>query len=230
MRKINIAFLFYFLNLSTIHMSAQDQNSNLSVWADSKIGLENLPINNGVMYVDFYILKDKNSQYLFDKKYEIGSVYYDEQIYDNLYINYDVYKDLLLLKTNGEQDLRAVSVIKNKTKNFFLSGKKFVNLDALGFHEEEIKSKDVTLFTKHLKTKSEKIEKNYVVSEFVNRKQFLISYKNTFIKYSKNELLKIYPNFNSEINNYYSENSRLEKTDEQQFVGNLLTYLESLSK
>lgn len=230
MRAKNIAFLLFLLGLTTISSFAQDQNANLAIWADSKVGQENLPINNGIMYSDFYILKDKNSQYLIDKKYELGSVYFDEQIYDNLHINYDVYKDLLLLKTNGEQDLRAVSVIKNKTKFFILSGKKFVNLEAFGFHEEKIISQNITLFTKHSKGKSEKIEKNYVVVEFANRKQFLISYKNTFLKYSKVELLKTYPNFNSEINNYYSENSRLEKSDEQQFVENLLTYLESLSK
>lgn len=236
-KKVHVCLVFSIAFASS--GTAQNTAKSLNEWHDSSIGRENLPVNNGYLYSDFYLTAADQNPFFKDKNYDQGSVKFEGQLYDNLHLNYDIYKDLLLLKANGAQDLRAVSIIKSKTDFFIFKGTKFLNLsnadfqksvDVTGFYEETAISPAITLLTKHSKSKSEKIQRNQVVSEFSERKQFLILRNNAVSKYAKNELLELYPNLKTEINSFYSDNSKLEKSDEQQFIENLLTRLEMLSK
>lgn len=216
----------------------QSSTNSLSNWFDTNVGRENLCINNGYINTFDYITRDNSNPYFKDSKFEKGSVSYDGQLFDDLHLNYDSYNDELLLKPNGTQDLRSVIVIKQKVSRFRFLDNDFVNLSPSknktdfisGYYAEKVISDRIVLYTKFSKSRTEKIYNTKLFSEFNEVNEFVISFNNNLFKYTQNSVNQIYPALKSDINRFYSDNSKLEKSNEKQFVENLLNHLESLSK
>lgn len=215
----------------------QSSTQSLSNWFDTNVGRENLSINNGYIHTFDYITRDNSNPYFKDSKFEKGSVIYDGQLFDDLHLNYDSFNDELHLKPNGTQDLRSVIAIKQKVSRFRFLDNNFVNLSLknkidfiTGYYAEKIISPRIVLYTKFSKSRTEKIYNNKLFSEFNEVNQFVISFDNNLFKYNQNSINQIYPTLKTDINRFYSDNSKLEKSNEKQFVENLLNHLESLSK
>lgn len=216
----------------------QSSTNSLSNWFDTNVGRENLSINNGYIHTFDYLTRDNSNPYFKDSKFEKGAVIYDGQLFDDLHLNYDSFNDELLLKPNGTQDLRSVIAIKQKVSRFRLLDIDFVNLNLKkdktafisGYYAENVISHRIVLYTKFSKSKTEKIYNNKLFSEFNEVNQFVISFDNNLFKYNQNSINQIYPTLKSDINRFYSDNSKLEKSNEKQFVEKLLNHLESLSK
>lgn len=231
---LSVCFTILYTQAGICQSSAQ----SLSNWFDTSVGRENLSINNGYIHTFDYITKNNSNPYFKDSKFEKGSVIYDGQLFDDLYLNYDSYNDELLLKPNGTQDLRSVIVIKQKVSRFKFLDIDFVNLNfqkiktdfATGYYAEKVISNRIILYTKFSKSRTEKIYNNKLHSEFNEANQFAISFNNNLYKYNQTSINQIYPTLKSDINRFYSDNSKLEKSNEKQFVENLLNHLESLSK
>jgi hypothetical protein len=70
------------------------------------------------------------------------------------------------------------------------------------------------------------INNNHVFKEFKEKNEFLLKYRNSFYKIeSKRDLIKIFPNYEIKISDYYSKNKNLEKSDETKFMENLMRYI-----
>ena len=216
----------------------QSSNNSLSNWFDTTIGKENLSISNGFIANEQYITNNSNL-YFKDSKFSLGSVSYEDQFYADLYINYDSYNDELLLKPNGTEDLKSIIVKKEYTSSFTFLGRNFVNLTynkktsenfLNGYFEEKIFAKNLILYTKYAKTRSEKIDKNQLISEFSSFNQFVILHDGKYLKYSQSAIEQLFPDLKNQIKFFYSENSLIQKSDEKSFVEMLLERINSLSK
>lgn len=234
--KQQLNFIWILLVFTTL-ANSQTSGNSLENWFDKTVGKENLAINNGFIHVNDYLTRNNSNPYLIDSKFGTGTVVFENQFYDELSLNYDSFNDELLLKPNGTQDIRSVIVIKDKTARFTVFNKNFVNLTAsksadfiAGYYEETVISPNVTLYTKHVKSRSEKLQNDKVYSEFAEDKKFVLSFNNTFYRLNQSTLNQLYPQQKQEISNFYKNNATLEKANAQKFNETLLVQLESKSK
>jgi len=231
-------FIFIWILLAfTSVMKGQASGASLENWFDKTVGKENLAINNGFIHINDYIVRNNSNPYLIDSKFDTGTVIFDNQYYSELSINYDSFNDELLLKPNGTQDIRAVIVIKEKTARFSILDKNFVNLNpsksvdfVSGYYQETIISPNAILYTKHAKTRSEKLQNDKVYSEFSEDKKFVLKLNDVFYRVSQSSLNQLYPDKKQEISNFYKNNATLEKANPLKFHESLLVQLESKSK
>ena len=116
------------LFLVTIQNLRSQTNSETSLykWYDESIGKENSEINNGQLYLNYYKTANNTHSYLNSETFEKGSLVYQNQTFDDAVLNYDIFKDNLLLKPNGINDRRLVVLIPQKIQSFTFAGKSFV--------------------------------------------------------------------------------------------------------
>jgi len=222
--------------------TAQGQNNastSLHDWYDSKVGKGNLDINNGKILLNYDIILKNNDRFYFNS-YKLGSVIFDNQLYNNVLLNYDVNNDDLILKPNGENDKLPIVLNKSKVNSFTVDGKNYINLDYTkissnviisGFHEEVITDSKVNFYVKHEKYRKQIINDNLVFDEFTLTSSYVISYKNQFYKITnKKNLTTIFPELKKNINEYYSNNGSIEKSNKVKFLEDLFKYINTIIK
>jgi len=204
--KINTTFPIFFLLLLFCGITLYGQNnSSLYDWFDSKTGKENLAINNGKLLLNYDRVINNNDRFYFSE-YISGTVIYDNQTYNNITLNYDIYNDDLIIKPNGNND---------KTSDFIG-----------GYYEEGIVGNQLGFYIKHVKTRTERINSDGPYDDFTEKSHYVLNYKNDFYKInSKKNIIDIFPEYKKLINEYYSTNDYMIKLDKAKFLTNLFTYL-----
>lgn len=233
-KKINI-FIFFLTSLNTYFVVGQNNSlESLYNWFDNEIGKENLDINNGLLFNNEYPIANNSSRFFKSDIFENNNVVYNNQTYFNLYINYDLFEDELLIKPSGKNDRIIITTIRNNVNSFVFDGRKFVNLnynsikDDLhkGYYEEILIDKKITLFVKHLKSERKVFINDKVYFEFDINQRFIINYKNNYYNItSKRSIQNIFPKLNSKINEFYSKNGSLQSLNKILFFKNLLSFL-----
>ncbi len=221
----------------TLHSQNNESNS-IHDWFDSKIGKENLSINNGKLLLNYDRVFENNDRFYF-KNYVSGSVLYEGQIYNNITLNYDIFKDDLIIKPMGENDKTPIILPKEKVQSFTYEQKKYVNLNysesknpefVSGFYEEGFVGNFVSFYVKHYKTRTERIYNDKPYDDFTEKMSFVVLYKNEFYSISsKKSIVSIFPEYKKSINEFYSNNDYLIKIDKVRFFSNLFSFLTSLS-
>ncbi|CAM3556476.1 hypothetical protein [Flavobacterium chungbukense] len=235
-KKKNILILVFglFLNISNLYSQNNKEESIYNLF-DKTIGIENLGISNGPVYKDTYTTIDNNSMYYVSNDFRKGSVVYDGQIYYDVNLKYNTYKDELILIPHGESKYSTISLIQDKTSSFTLNGRNFVNLNkklsplpelTTGYYEVTALREDFNFYIKHFKKLENKTVDNKVYSNFIENNTYFIFYKGTFYtSNSKSEIVKIFPNQKRKINDFYAMNREIRKSDYDQFMINLLKHI-----
>lgn len=228
---IIISILISYSNSCFCQSNAKKEISN---YFDKTVGEEILNSNNGKINIDHYNLKNDHNYYL-NKNFVVGTIYYDNQLYENILIKYDIYKDLLV-KSFGNTTSLAIDLISEKTDYFIIGDKKFVNIDTkykypkdvTGFFEEKYLGKNVSLYIKHFKTSKEDITDNTVYTEFKEHRNFELVFESKFRTINTpKELLAIFPQLKPEIKNYYRKNKFLEENNPDQFKADLIKFIDN---
>ncbi|GEC77647.1 hypothetical protein [Flavobacterium aquatile] len=237
MQKKTLFSLLLLLCFKTIFCQEKTKNS-LSNWYDSEIGNHNLAVNNGRLFNDVYPTNKKTNRYFEDEKFLIGEVLFDNQYYNSICINYDLFEDALLIKPYSEKDRNALILIKKRNESFIFKGKKFVNLnynDAIkndnvnGYYEEVLTNNSFQFYVKHKKSKREIFAENKVIYEYELRKEYYLFYKSNFHKVdSKNSITKLFPELKTQINNFFLQNNKSFEADRASFMKNLFNYINGL--
>ncbi len=236
MLKKTLLLLIALISQNVICQNLTD--NSLFNWFDSEIGRQNLDVNNGLLFNDIYPSDKKTNRYFENEKFYVGEVEFDNQYYNEVCINYDLLEDALLIKPYCENDRNALILIKERNNFFIFKGKKFVNLNYntsikndnfSGYYEEVISNNLFTFYTKYKKNKKEKYVENSIVTEYDLRNEFCLLYKNAFHKIdSKNSITKLFPEFKSQINNFYQKNNQTEESNKVLFLKNLFNYINGL--
>lgn len=235
--KFNLYSLIFLVTYTS--QSQNDTPTSLHDWYDSKVGKENLDINNGKILLNYDIILKNNDRFYF-QNYTLGSVVYDNQLYNNVLLNYDINNDDLIIKPNGENDKMPIVLNKSKVNSFYVNGKNYINLGynkisnnevEPGFYEEVFLNNNVNFYIRHIKDKRQIINENLVFDDFTEITSYIILYKNQYYKITnKKSLTTIFPELKKNINEFYSNNSSFEKSNKAKFLEDLFKYLNTIIK
>ena len=220
--------------------SQNNSGTSLYKWYDESVGKENSEINNGQLFLNYYKTNNNTHSYLNSETFEKRSLVYENQTFNDVVLNYDIFKDNLLLKPNGINDRRIVILIPQKIQSFTFSGRSFVNLSAKpnattdfikGFYEENFIGENFTFYIKHSKEMREVTSEGKIYDDFKNKNSFVIAFKNKFYPIdSKRNLTDIFPEVKNTIEDYYLSNDKIEASDKTQFMESLMRYLNAILK
>jgi len=239
-KAIILIFFGLYLNIHSIHSQSLKETEVYNLY-DKTVGKQNLDINNGLAYTDPY--SSPNSNLYFDNDtFEKGSLSYQGQKYYDTFLKYDIYRDILILNPQGGLlGFTGISLIKEKVESFSIYNRKFVKLDKDQFHLTNFNSgyyeisehnSDFIFYTKHSKLMQKKIDDDRITYLFSKSSLYYLFYKKTLYQINnKSEILKIFPDQKKQINEFYLMNRDLKKNNQNQFMENLMKYINnSLSK
>ncbi|HET8839143.1 MAG TPA: hypothetical protein VFM82_09165 [Flavobacteriaceae bacterium] len=218
---------------------AQSQLKNYTEQFDSVVGEENLGINNGTLNLrDYQFVIEGKTKYFQNLGYTKGTVHYDGQPYYEVKLKYDLSEEQLIFNPKNATSNIGVNLIRQKVDSFELQGLTFVNMNKLvsadktnykGYwHQIKIGS-DFFLYIKYKKNRKDIIKNDKVFHQFDLYRTFLVDYDGNFQPISsKNDILKIFPDFSEEINRFYEANKSLENSDLPLFYTNLLNRINFL--
>ncbi|OOG70427.1 hypothetical protein, partial [Flavobacterium sp. A45] len=234
--KIKLIVLLTIITSTTSKTHSQT-NSEISLYTkfDSIVGKENLGINNGTLHSNLFRIISKNQRYYIKDEFSIGQLIYDNQIYLNINLKYDLLDDQLVFKHKGQTDNLSINLNRNKINFFIIKNKKFINMDLdlslkpdfiKGLYEENFIGNEISLYIKHYKERKEINQSDGIYSDYLNHNIFVIKNKKTFYRIeTKRDLKKILPEYSKIINDYYNINSKLESIDKLQFMEGLVRYI-----
>lgn len=235
-KKVIILTIFGLL-LSIHNINAQTaKETEIYNLYDKTVGKHNLDSNNGALYTNPYKTSDDiNHIYFSEDKFEKGSLFYDGQIYFDTSLKYDVYRDVLILNPDGASDLIGISLNKERVESFSLYNRKFVKLNkeqfalpnlTTGYYEISANNNDFILYIKHTKAIQKRVKEDGIFYEFKANSSYLLYYMKTlYAVNSKSDILKIFPDQKKQINEFYLMNREVRKSDTNQFMKNLMKYI-----
>jgi hypothetical protein len=237
-RKSKIKFAVLLTVISTTAFKTYSQtNSEISLYTkfDSIIGRENLGINNGTLHSNPYRTLSQNHRYYIKDEFNIGQLNYDDQIYLNINLKYDLLEDQIIFKHKNQTDNLSINLNRGKVNFFILKNKKFINFNLdptqkpefiKGFYEENFVGNEFSLYIKHFKERKEINQSEGIYSDYLNHNIFVLKYKKLYYKVSsQNDFKKILPEYKKIISDYYSMNRKLENIDKLQFMEDLVRYI-----
>ncbi|PXY45308.1 hypothetical protein [Flavobacterium hydrophilum] len=235
-KTICLIIFSIFLNISNTHCQTKE-NSSLYDYFDNAVGKDNLNINNGVVHSEPFRTMPKNNRYYIDE-FNIGELSFEDEIYADVNIKYDIYDDQVIYKQNGETDNFPITLIKDKVDFFTIKNKKFVNLKSetikfpkiiQGIYEENFVESNISLYIKHRKEKIKVLQADIVYYNYIYYTDFVIKYNNFFYTVqSEKDIKTIFPSYKKEINDFYKTNKKLEHSDKKQFMENLAKQINGL--
>lgn len=121
--KNHLFFIFISITLLfNLNIEGQELNGDF----DDVYGLNPI-LYNGRIYTDYYDNRVKGHQFLLEKKFYHGTVRINNQFFEKQEINYDVYKQKLLLKFKDYTlALRLIEIPLENVQSFSFSNKNFV--------------------------------------------------------------------------------------------------------
>ncbi len=230
-----LLFISIYIVISSNTYCQINHSTSLSNLFDNSINKENLEINNGILFFDTYNTYKNSNRYFENNLYNEGTVYYNNQLYTNIFLKFDIYKDELIKKMDGNTNFMGINLIKDKIDYFIITNKKFVNLNKNqilqpkfieGFYEEFKLSNTFVLYIKYYKEKINIISNESVLNDYQEKYKYLIFYNSNFFEIeSKKDLISIFQNYESKINDYYFLNQQKIADNKNIFMQNLMLFI-----
>lgn len=228
---ISIFFLCLSLNL----YSQNKTDNSLYDWFDDNVGNKNLGINNGTLHINYLKSINTTHRYFGQDQFRLGNLIYDNQTYTNVNLKYDILKDVLIAKIDGQSNSLGINLIKDKTEEFSIDGKRFINLNfqnstqpqfVKGYYEIFPVDNNLELYIKYHKDAVEILKTDGVYYRFEIATTFLIRNNDNYYEINdQKDLIAILPKYANEINEFYLMSRDSKKSDEIQFMKNLMKYL-----
>lgn len=232
----NFVFLILFGLFLNIHVINSQTSSDINTynWFDKSVGKDNLDINNGTPHTNPFRTIDNNHLYLINK-YELGKITYDGQIYYDIKLKYDIFRDILVLNPYGESENIGINLVQNKVESFSIQDKTFIKIDkksetvpefGIGYYEESKITPDFIFYIKYHKDQQKKVSENGIFYTFKENNTFFLKLKNNIhLINGKGDVVALFPEQKKEINGFYLMNRDLKKSDLNQFMKNLMKYI-----
>ena len=219
MKKITLFFLLH----ATTFLSQNATKKEASIWLDSIVGQHNLPINNGVIYIEQYRTLKGNHHFLIDNNFHNGDIVYDEQTYYNVPIKYDVFEDNIIVKISSVNENFPLLLEKEKISQFFLNGNHFMKLKDFGFSRKLLQKEDFILYKKYYKERISKTSTKFSYNKFKPDNKYFIYHNGSYtIIKNKKYWMQLFPNKKDIIRSYYKVNAKKLKNTPDAFMIELL--------
>ncbi len=241
MRTGCLSFLCYLLITSyCIAQSAKPDTTFLSSAKEYQAALYNQFIRgqarlyNGSEYRDFYSKNDEHPYFGVDD-WSFGDILYDEEIYKNIPLFYDIYHDKVITEhlLNGAK----LELISEKVQRFSFSGHTFVRLQknetkviSDGFYDR-LYDGHTKVYCRREKQLQQKIESNDIIARFEERTRIFILTKGTYFPVKKKgSVLDVMGDKKQELKSFLKKNKIKYKDDREKAIVRLAEYYDSLNK
>lgn len=231
-KKLFFVILCAIITSKSILVAQENDEALLYKWTDNAVGKESFEIYNGLVHQNiFKTTNDSIHRYFQKNQFEKGTVKYNNQVYYDINIKYDVYEDQLVVKQDNEIDFKALNVIKNNVTYFTVNNRKFVNIDKLenkkefmkGYYEENLVNSKFNFYIKHHKGIREIQKDGFILYSYTPDNSYVISLDEQFYEVkNKNQIIKLFPNLKKKINDYFQFHNKLRKGNEPLFMENLM--------
>lgn len=240
MIKVSLLKLFILLNFLFSNISYSQDNLDLDkylTWYDKQLGIENTHLLNGKQYFDkdkIVLYENKHAYFLTDKFFK-GTVDYNDQIYTDIKLQYNLELDALIINLNINEKSLVLKLIKSNIQSFTIDQRKFLNVNSLsdkntlsdpGFMELLYTKNDIFLLKKYEKSRRTKIKqsgrrRHSFVYFMEKTKYFVLKERIVYKADSKSELLDAFPRYKEEIKSFYKLNWKLKQKYPDIFMKNL---------
>jgi len=228
MKVIGYLIIAIFLLLEIPFLQAQDLHKKL----DAVYGLSPV-LYNGVIYSDYYNNGVKGDQYIDGKPYKKGSLSLNESLYTNLDLNYDIYRQKILLQFETQnQAKRQIEISLEHAKAFSLGDIKFqvIQKNDSSFRIFQVIGEGhIKILIHHFKTlrTASSSVYNYHFSDHHHKTWIQIDHEILRIKNNK-QFLEYFPENISLIKAWLKSNKiKIKKASDSQFLA-LINYINSL--
>lgn len=229
MLKFGYLTLIVIVGLSSTPVFSQNEkNTQLYTQLDKEMSAGDALINNGRFHVDIDNTVDNEHRYFLENRIYTEEIKYDNQLYFNNKVKYDILKDELVLNPENQSGKLLIILEKNKVDYFTIGNRKFVKLaltqdKPAEYFEESLNTKNFIFYIKHKKNGKEVIRENSLYTSYSSQNNYFIKIKDKIHEVkSKKSILKLYPQFKDQINDYYKFSGNLESENNVKFMENLM--------
>lgn len=209
-KKLSYLFLFFIVSSSSLAQNSSTEKESYT-WFDSKVGIENTPLYNGVEYIDFEQGENSFKKFLFSGDFQKSMIEYENQRYFDIPLKYDVFNDQIIIKLSTEQKTTILQLFKEKVGAFQIGSKSFQHIKNLsikddsealsGFYEVVYNSSQIQLLKKYRKTQLREIRKRklYFKYKFKTPYYYVMYNQNVYEVKNQRDFIKIFPELKNMI-------------------------------
>lgn len=204
--------------------SQNDQKKNIYNYFDSIVDISNTVLAHGSKFESTYRkIKSKSHNYYLHDEFSAGEVTYVNEPFFDVQLKYDIVDDALISFINSKNQNFTIVLKKNLVTDFKIYNTYFINAPIYGFLEVINQTNSISLYKKHYKEKSKKLNQNFSYYSFEKREKYIISFKGVFhIITDKNDIIKVFPSHKDFINDFFKNQKYLLKNDYQSFISKLI--------
>ncbi|MEM0518740.1 hypothetical protein [Aequorivita flava] len=229
------SYLFAFLLLLSFFSTAQN-NLDHSVYKsyDALVGLGNTGLYNGTEFTDLFLNTNGTYRYFNGFDYTKGSLTYNGQFYVAVFLKYDLLEDNLLTRSNDNLSVFNVKLIPEFVTSFSIYNRNFVrltntnlNVSGNGYFEVAVLGNELELYIKHTKKKKDKALNNGIQYRFSEADYYVLKTEGKYsIINAPKDLRKLLPQKEDAIKMYYKSYKKHYKSNPNDFMVNLVKYLD----
>ncbi|MEQ8581693.1 MAG: hypothetical protein RIC30_17895 [Marinoscillum sp.] len=208
-----------------------DLQKNIYAWHDQALGKDKTGILLGE-YQEIQRQSRETSQFFDDSQWIPNRLKYRGEIYDGIYLSYDIETDLLLIRhpTNFNYHSQAIKLIQRDVEWFEYSGHTFryIHEPVLhfgeGFFDEMYLGESLQMFAKRIK-----ITETDRVITYVTADKFIIRYQDEYHRLrSKYSVIKLLKPYKKEIRQFIKANQIKAKPEYESDMIQLISFCDEL--
>lgn len=228
---IVFALLLILVSIETIVAQAEPKEPKYYNWFDGQVKLYNTGLFNGTKYIELFRTINEKHKFFKKSEFQIGSLVYDGQFYDQALLKYDLDTDDLLLNIGYNYQYPTLILFKSKVEQFTIGNSHFVQIThdtekskVKGFYEVLFEGNSLTLLKKNKKKGLKRIKGSTVYYEFLPEDSYLVNHNGEFHHFeNKQDIVRIWPSKREFINENY--NQALKKANADVFWTNFFSKL-----
>lgn len=205
---------------------------------DLLVGRDNTGLYNGTEFTDLFLNTNGTYRYFNGFDYLKGSVTYNGQYYVQVSLKYDLLEDNLLIRSDGNLSIFNIKLIPEFVDSFSIYNSNFVRLQDTnlglsgnGYFEEVYLGKDLNLYKKYTKRKKDKAKKEGVQFSFSEDNVLVLKNSEKYIIInSVNDVIKLLPNKEEQISQFYKNYKSLYKSNPEIFMTRLIKFLDGTAE
>lgn len=224
--RLSVILSFIFSKLVTA------QEAEVYKWFDNKLKYGQIGLFNGSENFTRHKIIGENHKFYISPNYVNGNLVYNDELYFDIEMKYDLYDDQLVIRLKKDKSLLSLRLINEKVQSFEIHGKKIIQLKNkgifIGFFEVLYKDENISVLKKYKKIRKEYSDKKILYSKFNSANEYFVLSKSEDLKtVSKSNLKKLFPRKTKKINSYYRNKKNLKRINFDSFLIQLIKHLKS---
>jgi hypothetical protein len=179
----------------------------------------------------------KGHQYFGEDYWEFGRIDYDNNVYDSIYLKYDIYKDLVLIENfNSSGFLSPITLFSKKVASFDLMGHHFVWIERdtssnikSSFYDQMYNQNGLEVLIRRKKEIVNSNEFNSLSEKYDQNDRYYIKKDSyTYQVRKKKSILKVLSDHKKEVKNFIKSNNLNFKINADNQIVEVVKYYDSL--